>query len=248
MTKTLIVNIDGPDEARWSVEYYTTSYKTYPIANNLISGYWLKDLTDIYQYKIKFTEIEGYKNPGIRIIDLNSYERPQVYVTFSYIKLGEVVDEDIYSFVSPLKTKSVHKPIIYINDVDLDLSVRTKNFYTLLENSAFTPKHHFESNSLYYSIPSIGKISLFLKNFEKYTVNPYLLKRIPNMSFYTVPKEEENRLDLISWYFYKTPELFWIIMAINDIIDPFDVKEGTVLKIPPKDFIEFELIRKEVID
>jgi hypothetical protein len=39
----------------------------------------------------------------------------------------------------------------------------------------------------------------------------------------------------------------WVIMAVNNIQDPFNVPEGTVLKIIPKDFIELVLLRKEEV-
>ena len=39
----------------------------------------------------------------------------------------------------------------------------------------------------------------------------------------------------------------WVILAANGILDPFDVKEGTVLKILPINFVELELLRKEEV-
>ena len=56
-------------------------------------------------------------------------------------------------------------------------------------------------------------------------------------------ESEVNRLDLISWKYYRTPELFWVIMAVNDITDPFNVKEGAILRIIPKSYVEYYLIR-----
>jgi len=45
------------------------------------------------------------------------------------------------------------------------------------------------------------------------------------------------RLDLIAEQAYRDPQLFWIIAAANEIEDPFNVPEGTILRIPSIDFI-----------
>lgn len=50
--------------------------------------------------------------------------------------------------------------------------------------------------------------------------------------YHTVTLREENRLDIISYSHYGDPKLYWVIAMANNIIDPFNVKKGTVLKIP----------------
>lgn len=52
-------------------------------------------------------------------------------------------------------------------------------------------------------------------------------------TYYVVTKETANRLDTISNYFYNTPRYWWVIALANYIIDPFDVAEGSRLRIPP---------------
>lgn len=51
--------------------------------------------------------------------------------------------------------------------------------------------------------------------------------------FFTVTKAEEGRLDIIAAQFYGTARFWWIIALANYIIDPFDCKVGTVLRVPP---------------
>ena len=51
--------------------------------------------------------------------------------------------------------------------------------------------------------------------------------------FYIVNKDTENRLDAISNIYYNTPRYWWVVALANYIIDPFDVPEGTRLRIPP---------------
>lgn len=53
-----------------------------------------------------------------------------------------------------------------------------------------------------------------------------------NDSFHIVTAADANRLDLISFHYYKTPLLWWVIAEASDIIDPFNVPIGTVLRIP----------------
>ena len=49
--------------------------------------------------------------------------------------------------------------------------------------------------------------------------------------YYTVPTLEENRLDLISYKFYGSPNYAWIIAYMNDIEDGFTVYAGQKIKI-----------------
>lgn len=50
--------------------------------------------------------------------------------------------------------------------------------------------------------------------------------------YHEVQKEEENRLDIISNIYYGTPEYYWIIAMANDIVDPFVICVGDILRIP----------------
>ena len=50
---------------------------------------------------------------------------------------------------------------------------------------------------------------------------------------WTIPLGYEHRPDSIANYFYRSPELFWIIMTANGITDPFEsLGAGTKIKIP----------------
>lgn len=52
-------------------------------------------------------------------------------------------------------------------------------------------------------------------------------------SFYCVERGYEDRLDLISFKFYGTALLWWVIAEVNGIDNPLLVSSGTVLRIPP---------------
>ena len=51
--------------------------------------------------------------------------------------------------------------------------------------------------------------------------------------YHEVQREEENRLDIISLKYYGDPQYFWIIAMANNLVDPFIVKVGDMLRIPP---------------
>ena len=50
--------------------------------------------------------------------------------------------------------------------------------------------------------------------------------------YYQVQKTDEGRLDIISNNNYQSPIYWWVIAMANNIVDPFNVKEGTILRIP----------------
>ena len=51
-----------------------------------------------------------------------------------------------------------------------------------------------------------------------------------------VPLGFEQRPDLISDVFFDTPELWWLLLRVNNMEDPFeDLKTGTKIKIPTND-------------
>ena len=69
------------------------------------------------------------------------------------------------------------------------------------------------------------KQGLLFNLFQKNIVNN------PNFSLgiYTVPREFEMRLDRISNYLYGSADYVEELMVINDIINPYSVKEGQII-------------------
>jgi hypothetical protein len=52
---------------------------------------------------------------------------------------------------------------------------------------------------------------------------------------FTVTLGYQNRLDLISFRFYSTPNLWWAIAQVNNLVDPFlDIPVNTSLRIPKR--------------
>ena len=65
------------------------------------------------------------------------------------------------------------------------------------------------------------------------TYNDEKISESANDSYYKVTFIGENRLDIISNEVYGFATYWWIIAMANNIIDPFNVPVGTVLRIPP---------------
>ena len=63
------------------------------------------------------------------------------------------------------------------------------------------------------------------------------INKVPAISragdtYHIVEPNQEGRLDIISSIYYSSPDFYWIIAQANNIIDPFTVIAGTILKIP----------------
>lgn len=65
------------------------------------------------------------------------------------------------------------------------------------------------------------------------TFNQTHINKSNNDIYHTVLPEQENRLDKIANLYYKDPSMSWAIMLANDLIDPFIIVPGTILRIPP---------------
>ena len=109
--------------------------------------------------------------------------------------------------------------------------------YTKTEQSTFKNKHHMSANAVLYNIPQAGVIPMFVSQYLN--IPAY----VEGEKSHIIRKSEVNRLDNIAYKYYDTPEFIWILMAVNNIIDPFNIKENTVLRILPKDYIEYNLLR-----
>lgn len=68
---------------------------------------------------------------------------------------------------------------------------------------------------------------------EVESMNNVVIPRSTSDQFYKVEPECENRLDKVSFIYYNTPRLWWVIAYASNILDPFNVPVGTRLRIPP---------------
>jgi hypothetical protein len=65
------------------------------------------------------------------------------------------------------------------------------------------------------------------------TWEPINIPPSPTDFYVTVNQAVEGRLDLLSYRYYNTPELWWVLAEVNGIFfPPDDLKIGMVLRIP----------------
>lgn len=70
------------------------------------------------------------------------------------------------------------------------------------------------------------------------------IKFSPNDNFHKVTLADENRLDIISFRYYNTPDLWWVIALANNIANPRrNVTIGTNLRIPAIDQLYRTVLR-----
>ena len=68
---------------------------------------------------------------------------------------------------------------------------------------------------------------------NKYDIT--VLREFPayQVSFFTYPGVETDRLDVLALKYLGSSELWWQILDINpEILDPFDITPGTSIRIP----------------
>lgn len=64
-------------------------------------------------------------------------------------------------------------------------------------------------------------------------------------SIYYVQKEEEMRLDLICYNIYKSTDYVDILLNVNEIDNPLNIKAGDIIKYPSSKDIELLRVRSE---
>ena len=97
---------------------------------------------------------------------------------------------------------------------------------------------HMMKNCSLYEFKD-GSTPLFFTNFTELPVY------VVGEESYVIQEKDIGRMDLIAWKYYKNPEYLGIICFLNNV-DPLDMKAGTVLRLPPKDWIIFNILRNDL--
>lgn len=66
--------------------------------------------------------------------------------------------------------------------------------------------------------------------------------------YYIVPAEMEMRLDKISNFLYGSPNYVEELMTINDIINPYSVKEGQIIYFPTSNNLNILYTKDEIME
>lgn len=92
----------------------------------------------------------------------------------------------------------------------------------------------YSNPRIYEHTSRYGKYRQIVDDLNSYveTFNQSLIQPSDDDKFHTVLKEQENRLDIIANVYYSDPSFFWVIALANELVDPFVVKAGSILRIP----------------
>ena len=71
-------------------------------------------------------------------------------------------------------------------------------------------------------------------DFYQESYNEKLINESSSDKIHEVTPSEENRLDLVSYKYYNTPLLWWVIAEASDISNPLVLPVGTHLRIPSR--------------
>ena len=95
------------------------------------------------------------------------------------------------------------------------------------------------NNTINRDINQGGLFNLFQKNIVYNNTIP--------LSIYIVPREYEMRLDRISYHIYGSSDYVEEIMVLNDIINPYSVKEGQYIYFCQIDYLQNLYTKDEIL-
>jgi hypothetical protein len=100
----------------------------------------------------------------------------------------------------------------------------------------------------FYDITSLLKVDTEDGQLYDLFAQTFSLKRLPNYE-YIVKREEEMRIDLISFSIYKTTDYSDILLNLNDIDNPLNIKAGDILYyVPYGEIDDFKVKVAETIE
>lgn len=94
---------------------------------------------------------------------------------------------------------------------------------------------YLNRNNEYQGLSSRYQVLRVVEDEGQMYLETYNQVKVPESdsdSYHVVDRSEVNRLDIISNKYYMTPTLWWAIALANNMIDPFVVNEGVMLRIP----------------
>lgn len=115
--------------------------------------------------------------------------------------------------------------VYYFTTNNLGFLPTDNTTFTLIEPPADLPTYAIANLQDFYLTPSPQFIvplfmnlpSIFFSEFDEY---------------HQVGAHDQHRLDLIAYQYYLNVEFWWIIAIANNILDPFNIAIGTILRIP----------------
>lgn len=93
----------------------------------------------------------------------------------------------------------------------------------------------YNTNTEYSNVSRYQLLRVITSDNTRYleTFNQRSIKESKEDIYHMVTASEENRLDIISNKYYNTPVYWWALAIANDMIDPYIVEIGSMIRIPP---------------
>lgn len=114
-----------------------------------------------------------------------------------------------------------------------------ENNYTLIEPPQDLPTYAIANSQDFYLTP-----------FPQYIIPLFL--NLPHVffsaedSYHEITVVDHLRLDLIAYRYYLNVEFWWIICIANDILDPFNLTIGSIIRIPSNAIVINEWLQRPV--
>ena len=93
----------------------------------------------------------------------------------------------------------------------------------------------------YIPIVTVTDSNTIKTNLLDYYYTKYLsmVSQVTSYTQYQIEEKFEGRLDLISYNFYETPDLWWFIGIFNGIVNPvLETTVGSTIRIPDRNQID----------
>ncbi len=94
----------------------------------------------------------------------------------------------------------------------------------------------YVENNEYSTISRYQILREILEGKDRYleTYNQVIIPDSDEDVYHVVSQGEENRLDIIAQNYYGESSYWWAIALANELLDPFIVEVGTMVRIPPR--------------
>lgn len=113
-------------------------------------------------------------------------------------------------------------------------------------SSAADSPVHFSASSRYKDTKIIMRRPQNVRELALWTADRSF-STAPSYTRHQITDSDIGRLDLLSYFYYGTPDYWWIIADANDMIHPLrDMVVGEFIKIPDRNIIDAFVRRKPV--
>lgn len=127
----------------------------------------------------------------------------------------EVIEPTIHFFKDPIRGRPFTLPRNYV----------------LVDEPSGIPSYAISKIQDWYLTPDpdVFVVTIFL-GIEEFFFSEF-------DQYHTITTVDQLRPDLISYRFYGTVDYFWIILLANNVLDPFNIQQNTIFRIPAQSVV-----------